>query len=265
MDNEPSICSAWLYNFSGRPFKTQDTVRQVLNTLWSSAPGGMPGQDDLGAMSAWYVWSAMGMHPLTPGRAELLLSSALFPQVVVSRSNGRTITINAPGASASTKFVQSLQVNGTTSNRSWLPESFVANGGTLDYTLGTTANTSWGAAAADAPPSFDSGGTSDKWCSLVSGTKFLQVDLGSTRSIVSFTVRHAGAGGESTTWNTRDFDIQVSADGTSFTTVVQVRGNTASVTNHTMATSGRFVRLNVITAEQGTGGAARIYEFEVYA
>ncbi len=301
MDNEPSIGAAWLYNFSGRPFKTQDTVRQVLNTLWSNAPGGMPGQDDLGAMSAWYVWSAMGMHPLTPGRAELLLASPLFPQVVVSRSNGRTITINAPGASASTKFVQSLRVNGTTSNRSWLPESFVANGGTLDYTLGTTANTSWGAAAADAPPSFDasggtgptnvalnrpatgstpcnsnegpekafngsvSGGTSDKWCSLVAGTKFLQVDLGSTRSIVSFTVRHAGAGGESTSFNTRDFDILVSPDGASFTTVVQVRGNTASVTNHATAASGRFVRLNVITAEQGTGGAARIYELEVYA
>jgi hypothetical protein len=177
----------------------------------------------------------------------------------------------------------------------------VANGGTLDYTLGTTANTSWGAAAADAPPSFDaaggtgptnvalnrpatgstpcnsnegpakafngsvSGGTSDKWCSLVSGTKFLQVDLGATTSIVSFTVRHAGAGGESTSFNTRDFDILVSSDGTSFTPVVQVRGNTASVTNHAMAASGRFVRLNVITPEQGTGGAARIYELEVYA
>jgi predicted alpha-1,2-mannosidase len=301
MDNEPSIGAAWLYNFSGRPFKTQDTVRQVVNTLWSNGPGGIPGQDDLGAMSAWYVWSAMGMHPLSPGRAELLLASPLFPQVVVSRSNGRTITVNAPAASASAKFVQSLLVNGATSNRSWLPESFVANGGTLDYTLGTTANTTWGAATADAPPSFDSGGgngptnvalnrpatgstpcnsnetpakafngsvsggTSDKWCSLVSGTKFLQVDLGSTRSIVSFTVRHAGAGGESTTFNTKDFDIQVSADGTTFTTVVQVRGNTASVTNHAMAASGRFARLNVITPEQGTGGAARIYEFEVYA
>src|SRR5207249_11855691 len=78
----------------------------------------------------------------------------------VRRSNGTTITVNAPAASASARFVQSLQVNGSTSNRAWLPESFVANGGTLDYTLGTTANTSWGAAAADAPPSFDStGGT----------------------------------------------------------------------------------------------------------
>jgi predicted alpha-1,2-mannosidase len=301
MNNEPSIGAAWLYNFSGRPFKTQDTVRQVVNTLWSTGPSGIPGQDDLGAMSAWYVWSAMGMHPLTPGRAELLLASPLFPQVVVSRSNGTTITVNAPAASASARFVQSLRVNGSTSNRAWLPESFVANGGMLDYTLGTTANTSWGAAAADAPPSFDatggtgptnvalnrpatgstpcnsnetpakavngsvSGGNSDKWCSLVSGTKFLQVDLGSTRSIVSFTVRHAGAGGESTTLNTKDFDIQVSADGTTFTTVVQVRGNTASVTNHSRAASGRFVRLNVITPEQGSGGAARIYELEVYA
>jgi predicted alpha-1,2-mannosidase len=155
LDNEPSIWVPWMYNFSGRPYKTQETVRQVVNTLWSSGSGGIPGQDDLGAMSAWYVFAAMGMHPLTPGRAEMLLASPLFPQIVIRRGNGVTITVNAPGASASNKYVQSLTVNGATANRSWLPESFITNGGTLGYTLGTTPNTSWGSAAADAPPSFD--------------------------------------------------------------------------------------------------------------
>jgi predicted alpha-1,2-mannosidase len=158
LDNEPSIWVPWLYNFSGRPYKAQETIRQVLNTLWSASPGGIPGQDDLGAMSAWYVFSAIGMHPLTPGRAEMLLSAPLFPQVTVHRGNGRTITVTAPGASANTRYVQSLQVNGAGSNRSWLPESFVTNGGSLAFALGTTPNTSWGAAAADAPPSFDTTG-----------------------------------------------------------------------------------------------------------
>lgn len=299
MDNEPSVGSPWLYNFAGRPYKTQQTVRQVVNTLWSNGPGGIPGQDDLGAMSSWYVWAAMGVYPLSPGRAELLLASPLFPQVIVHRSNGVTLTISAPSASAATFYVQSLTVNGTTSTKPWLPESFVTNGGTLTFTLGTSANTSWGSTTADAPPSFDttgtgpsnvalnkaatgsascnaneappkavngsvSGGNSDKFCSLAA-TKFLRVDLGQNYAVTSLTVRHAGAGGESTSWNTRDYDLQVSTDGTNFTTVVQARGNTASVSSHTVSATARYVRLNILAAEQGGGGAARIYELEVYA
>jgi len=108
-----------------------------------------------------------------------------------------------------------------------------------------------------------SGGNSDKWCSSAT-PRILTVDLGSTMAISSFTVRHAQAGGESATFNTRDFDLQVSNDGTTFTTVVQARGNTAAVTNHSASTSGRFVRLNVLTPTQGTDNHARIYELEVY-
>jgi hypothetical protein len=301
MDNEPSIWTPWLYNFSGRPDKTQQTVRQVLNTLWTATPTGIPGQDDLGGMSAWYVWSAIGLHPLTPGRAELLVSSPLFPQVTVRRGNGPTITISAPNA-AGNPYIQSLTVNGTASTRPWLPESFVAGGGSLAFSLGSTANTTWGSAAADAPPSFDTdggpapgnlalnkpatgstpcnvnegpakavngsvtGGNSDKWCSSAA-TKFLQVDLGAATAVGSFTVRHAGAGGESTTFNTRDYDLQVSTDATNWTTVVSARGNTANVSTHSLPApaTARYVRLNVLAAVQGTGGAARIYELEVYA
>ena len=110
-----------------------------------------------------------------------------------------------------------------------------------------------------------SGGNSDKWCSL--GTsKFLQVDLGSAVNVQSITVRHAGAGGESTTWNTRDFTLQVSTNGTTWTTVSTVTGNTASVTVHPITpTSARYVRMNITAPTQTTDNAARIYEFEVYA
>jgi hypothetical protein len=108
-----------------------------------------------------------------------------------------------------------------------------------------------------------SGGNTDKWCSA-GASKFLQVDLGASHAIQSFTVRHAGAGGEQAAWDTRDFDLQVSGDGATWTTVVQARGNTADVSNHAVATSGRYVRLNVITPTQTTDSAARIYELEVY-
>ena len=109
-----------------------------------------------------------------------------------------------------------------------------------------------------------SGGNSDKWCSGAGASGFLQVDLGVTRSLTSFTVRHAGAGGEGLNGNTRDFDIQVSANGTTFTTVAQVRGNSANVSTHPVTASGRYIRLQIITAEQNGGGTARIYEFEAY-
>jgi predicted alpha-1,2-mannosidase len=297
MNNEPSMWVPWFYNFAGRPDKTQQTVRQVLDTLWSPTPTGIPGQDDLGAMSAWHVWSAMGLHPLTPGRSELLVSSPLFPQITVHRGNGPTITVTAPGATTN-PYVRSLTVDGTATNRAWLPESFVAAGGDLSFTLGPTADPTWGSAPADAPPSFDttppadlalnrpatgsaacnanegpakavngsvSGGSADKWCSAAS-TRFLQVDLGASTGIGSFTVRHAGAGGENAAWNTRDFDIAVSTDATTWTTVVQARANTAGVSTHPVpaGVSARYLRLTVLTPEQNTGGAARIYEFEAY-
>jgi hypothetical protein len=109
------------------------------------------------------------------------------------------------------------------------------------------------------------GGNSDKWCDNTSASKWWQVDLGGNFNVTQFVIRHAGAGGESTSSNTRDFTIQVSTDGVNWTTVVTVTGNTASTTTHNIAaTSARYVRLNVTAAEQAGGGAARIYEVEVY-
>jgi lysyl endopeptidase len=109
-----------------------------------------------------------------------------------------------------------------------------------------------------------SGGNSDKWCSLAA-TKFLQVDLGAGVNVGRIVVRHAGAGGESATFNTRAFNIQVSSNGATFTTVATAGANTQNVSTHTIAaTTARFVRLNVTTPTQTADGAARIYELEVF-
>jgi hypothetical protein len=113
-----------------------------------------------------------------------------------------------------------------------------------------------------------SGGNTDKWCSGAAGTKFLQVDLGSSVSVGKLVVKHANAGGESATYNTRDFNLQVSTNGSSWTTVATVSANTAATTTHTFtATTVRYIRLNITTPTQTTdgSGAARIYEFEAYA
>ncbi len=157
LGNEPTVETPWEYDYAGAPYRTQQVVRSVENTLWYPGPEGMAGNDDLGTMSAWYVWAALGMFPETPGTANLVLASPLFPSMTVHRESGQTIQVNAPGASADTYYVQSLQVNGKSSTQPWLSPTFVAQGGTLDYTLGSTANTTWGANPTDAPPSYQYG------------------------------------------------------------------------------------------------------------
>src|SRR2546421_878585 len=100
-----------------------------------------------------------------------------------------------------------------------------------------------------------SGGNSDKWCSSATPLN-LTVDLGSSVTLSSFVVRHAGAGGESRSLDTRDYDLQVSPDGAAFTTVAQVRGNTADATTTNVSATGRFVRLHVVTPSQSGGNHA---------
>ncbi len=157
LGNEPTIETPWEYDYAGAPYKTQQIVHEVENTLWFPGPSGMAGNDDLGTMSAWDVWASLGMFPETPGTANLVLASPLFPSITVTRPTGQKITINAPGTTDSNYYVQSLKVNGKASTQPWLPASFVANGGTLDYTIGGTPNTTWGSSPNDAPPSYQYG------------------------------------------------------------------------------------------------------------
>ncbi|MFL4947419.1 GH92 family glycosyl hydrolase [Streptomyces sp. MMS24-I31] len=157
LDNEPSINVPYLYDYAGAPCKAQETVRAAMRQLWSTSPGGIPGNDDLGAMSSWYVFSALGMYPQVPSRAELVLASPLFERVEIRRPNGNGISIRATGAAAGSPYVQSLKVNGHSSDRPWLPSSFVRDGGRLDYTLSGTPDRTWGSDPSAAPPSFRQG------------------------------------------------------------------------------------------------------------
>lgn len=154
MDNEPSIETPWLYDFSGEPYKTQQTVHAILTHLWKATPDGIPGNDDLGEMSSWYVWAAMGMYPVIPGRGDVLLASPLFPEMVVHRAQG-DVRILAPGQGSLPIYVEDLRVNGTEWERPWLPAGLLQHGAILRYRLRPTPDTMWGAAAVDAPPSFD--------------------------------------------------------------------------------------------------------------
>ncbi|MFG2311948.1 GH92 family glycosyl hydrolase [Streptomyces sp. NPDC048566] len=157
LDNEPSINVPYLYDYAGAPYKAQETVRAAMTRLWSTAPEGIPGNDDLGEMSSWYVFSALGMYPQVPSRAELTLASPLFPRIEIDRPGRRDIEIRARGAAADAPYIRSLRVDGRAGERPWLPASFVRDGGTLDYTLSSAPDTAWGSAEQAAPPSFRTG------------------------------------------------------------------------------------------------------------
>ncbi|SCF26633.1 alpha-1,2-mannosidase, putative [Micromonospora purpureochromogenes] len=154
MGNEASFGAPWLYAYTGQPHKTQQVVRRVQTELFRNTPDGLPGNDDLGSMSSWYVWAALGMYPAVPGTADLVLGSPLFPQTVVTLPNGATLTINAPAAQASVPFIQSMQYNGSSWDKAYLPPTALTAGGTIDLVLATTPNMAWAAGADGAPPSY---------------------------------------------------------------------------------------------------------------
>ena len=151
--NEPSFHIPYLYDFSGQPWKTQRRVRQLMDVWYSSGPLGIPGDDDGGATSSWYVFSAMGFYPVTPGSPIYEIGSPIFAKSVIRLSNGKTFTIVADHVSARNKYIQSAQLSGKPLNKPWFRHSDIANGGTLVLEMADKPNLQWGSAPEDAPPS----------------------------------------------------------------------------------------------------------------
>ena len=176
--NEPSFGTPWIYDYAGVPYKSEAVVHQLLDTVYADSPGGEPGNDDLGAMSSWFIWSSLGLFPETPGTSVLALGAPIFPAAQISLPNGHRLQISAPGASTST-YVRGLKVDGSAWSQVWLPGAALtgvgsandegygasthAQGGLrsgtteLDFTMTGTADQKWGAAAADSPPSYPAG------------------------------------------------------------------------------------------------------------
>ncbi|MGW2936477.1 lectin [Streptomyces sp. NPDC001156] len=159
LSNEPSLEIPWEYDYTGEPWKTQAAVRETQQDLYFNAPVGSFGNDDLGAMSSWYVWSELGMYPETPGADTLALGSPVFPVAMVTFGNGKTVQINAPQAAKDAQYVQALDVKGKEWNAPWLTYQQFKSAGIVDFTLGTQPNKSWASDPSAAPPSDTTGGS----------------------------------------------------------------------------------------------------------
>jgi predicted alpha-1,2-mannosidase len=153
LNDEPSIEIPWEYDYAGAPWQTQAIVRQAQQQLYFDAPVGQFGNDDLGAMSSWFVWSNLGFYPEDPGTDVLVLGSPVFPSAAIQLANGRTITITAPQAAPDAPYVHGVTLDGVAHDAPWLTFAQLANGGTVDYALATTPDTAWGSSPSAAPPS----------------------------------------------------------------------------------------------------------------
>jgi predicted alpha-1,2-mannosidase len=153
LTNEFDFGEQFALDYAGDPAGTQQAVNNIRNGMDLPGPSGLLNNDDLGANSSAFIWEMLGLYPENPGTGTLVFASPGFPHAVITLPSGKTITSNAPGASAKRFYVTSLRLNGTARKKLYVPYSTLAKGATLDWSLGTAA-TSWGSAAADAPPSY---------------------------------------------------------------------------------------------------------------
>jgi predicted alpha-1,2-mannosidase len=150
--NEPSFHIPYLYNYAGAPWKTQKIVRQIMRTWYADQPLGIPGDDDNGATSAWYVFSAMGFYPVCPGRPHYVLGSPIFPECEIDLESGKTFRVVARDCSLINKYIQSAKLNGEPLDKPWFDHAALMRGGTLILEMGPEPNRLWGSSPAAVPP-----------------------------------------------------------------------------------------------------------------
>ena len=144
MGNEPCEGIPWVYNFAGAPAHDQKVVRRIQDELFTDQPSGLPGNDDAGSLSSWYVFSALGLYPEIPGVAGLAVSSPLFPKATIHLQNGATIQITAEHATPENCYVQDMQLNEQEWRSPWIAWSALSAGGTIHFELGNKPS-AWGA------------------------------------------------------------------------------------------------------------------------
>lgn len=154
--NETDLQAPFLYDYSGAPWKTQARVRELLQDAYGTTPSGIPGNDDCGTMSAWYVFAALGLYPTDPARPAYELASPLFPKAVVHLEApypAKQFTIEAPNTSGSNVYLRGLQIGGKDWAKPWITQEQLLRGKTAKFALGAEPNKVWGTGKEVRPPS----------------------------------------------------------------------------------------------------------------
>lgn len=142
--NEPSHHMAYLFDYTGDAWKTQQRVKQIMYELYLPKPDGLCGNEDCGQMSAWYVLSAMGFYQVCPGDMQYAIGSPLFDRCDIHLENGKTFTLTAKNLSRKNVFIQSATLNGQPYNKCFFKHEDLMNGGELSFVMGPLPSSLWG-------------------------------------------------------------------------------------------------------------------------
>ena len=155
--NEPVHHVPYMFTYAGAPWLSQKWSRFIMENAYGSGVKGLCGNEDVGQMSAWYILSAIGFHPVSPVDGIYIIGSPLFDKVSIRLDrkyfNGREFTVIARGNSAKNIYIQSAKLNGKPLERAWIKHPEIVNGGTLELVMGPTPNKEWGSAESHRPPS----------------------------------------------------------------------------------------------------------------
>lgn len=159
--NEPVHHVPYLFAYAGKPWLSQKWARFIMDNAYGAGVKGLCGNEDVGQMSAWYVLSAIGFHPVSPVDGVYIIGSPLFPKATVRLDSkyhqGKQFTVLTQNNSAENRYVQSAKLNGTSLGRAWLRYDEITAGGELELVMGADPNPNWASAPDQLPPSFDFG------------------------------------------------------------------------------------------------------------
>ena len=151
--NEPSHHIAYLYNYAGIPYKTQERIQQIMTGLFKNTPDGLCGNDDCGQMSAWYIFSSLGFYPVCPGDGTYVIGKPCLKKASIKHANGKTFTIKAHKLSSKNIYIQSVRLNGKNWNKSYIYHQDIIRGGILEFVMGPKPNKRWASKPSSYPPS----------------------------------------------------------------------------------------------------------------
>jgi predicted alpha-1,2-mannosidase len=145
--NQPIQHMTYLYNYAGQPWKSQYWIRKVMNKLYTSYPDGYCGDEDNGQTSAWYVFSALGFYPVTPASTQYVVGTPLFKKAEITFENGKKLTINAPLASITNKYVKTMSLNGKPVVKNHVDHFDIIKGGTIQFGMSAVPEKTRGASS----------------------------------------------------------------------------------------------------------------------
>ncbi|TPG39798.1 glycoside hydrolase family 92 protein [Sphingomonas koreensis] len=149
--NEPSHAVGYLYDYAGQPWRTQERLKQIVDSQYRPTPDGFEGNDDLGQMSAWLVFTSLGFYPVTPGSGQYVIGRPFVDKAVVNLPSGKHFTVQADNLSEANRYVGAVTLDGKPLTRSFITHDEIEKGGTLRFTMQATPNKSWATRLADRP------------------------------------------------------------------------------------------------------------------